>query len=149
MDWPDAPKVAERLRSMVPPHILDPGPLPPQVAAMIQKMQNAYQELQKAVDTDAVKAASNERIKKAEMEAKIRIAAMENLVRLMQTEAKINADRAIQLTQAEIDRAQAMLEALATPPVEEAAPPVPPPGIAPPGPEAAPPAPADVAPTMQ
>lgn len=130
MDFPDAPKVAERLRSLVPPHVLNPGPMPPQVAAMLNQLQKAYQELQKQVETDAVKASSNERMKKAELEVRLRTNAIDNFVRLIQTEAQINADSAVQMAQAEIDRAQAMLETLlggvqppSAPPAPVAAPP--------------------------
>lgn len=137
LDFPNAPQVAERLRSMVPAEVLNPGDMPPQVAAMLQKLKAAYQQLQQQVENDAVKAASDERIKRAELEVKQRIAVLDNLVKLMVAESKINADRGTQLIQAEIDRAQAFIEALGEPIQEPEVPAVPalPPGPPqPPGP---------------
>lgn len=50
MDWPGAEEVAERLKLMLPPQLQnDKSPIPPQVAAQMQQMQQMLQQMQQAM----------------------------------------------------------------------------------------------------
>lgn len=55
LDWPDADKVAERLQAMLPPQAKgDAGGLPPEIAGIVQQVQQAMEKLTK--ENEALKA---------------------------------------------------------------------------------------------
>ena len=67
-DWPEAEKIAERLRMTLPPHLRGEGP-PPEVIQMQQQMQQMNGQIQQlAQENQALKA--NAQGKQAELQAK-------------------------------------------------------------------------------
>lgn len=105
MDWPGAHEISARLKKMLPPQLQDqpPGggpPLPPQAQAMMSQaqqhiamltQQNA--QLQQEAQGRLIEASSKERMAAADRESRERIAALNAQVMLLQTEAKLRADK--------------------------------------------------------
>ena len=69
MDWPDADKLAERLKKMLPPEMRDPSDLPPEQQQQLQQqMQQAEQQQQ--MQQQAQQQAAQIGMRKAAAEAK-------------------------------------------------------------------------------
>jgi hypothetical protein len=94
-DWPEGEKVAQRLKTMLPPQIqqmeAEEGPeVPPELMAQMQQMQQQNQQLQQALQQAAQEAQSNEQKLMAEVE-KARISA-EASVQVAQINAESKSD---------------------------------------------------------
>lgn len=86
-DWPEGEKVAQRLKTMLPPQIqqmeAEEGPeVPPELMAQMQQMQQQNQQLQQALQAASAEAQSNEQKLMAEIE-----------------KARIQSDTSIQVAQ--------------------------------------------------
>jgi hypothetical protein len=94
-DWPEGEKVAQRLKTMLPPQIqqmeAEEGPeVPPELMAQMQQMQQQNQQMQQALQQAAQEAQSNEQKLMAEVE-KARISA-EASVQVAQINAESMSD---------------------------------------------------------
>lgn len=78
LDWPGADEIAERLKKMAPPGVIEnkegPAPLPPEVqqqmqqqGQMIEQLTQELHQAHDAIDKDRMKIESNERIAFAQM----------------------------------------------------------------------------------
>lgn len=81
-DWPDADKIAERLRMTLPPHLRGEGP-PPEVLQMQQQIQQMGQQMQRLAQENAALKADTQgkqmelRVKAQESQADAQISAAE------------------------------------------------------------------------
>lgn len=81
-DWPDADKIAERLRMTLPPHLRGEGP-PPEVLQMQQQIQQMDQQMQQMAQENAALKADTQgkqmelRVKAQESQAAAQISAAE------------------------------------------------------------------------
>jgi hypothetical protein len=94
-DWPEGEKVAQRLKTMLPPQIqqmeAEEGPeVPPELMAQMQQLQQQNQQMQQALQQAAQEAQSNEQKLMAEVE-KARISA-EASVQVAQINAESKSD---------------------------------------------------------
>lgn len=86
MDWPGAQVVADRIRKTLPPGLVDDAgkePIPPQVQAQMQQMNQAIQALtqqlaaaQKVIETDQIKSQSRERVEYEKLKANLALEVM-------------------------------------------------------------------------
>lgn len=105
MDWPGAQEISERLKKLIPPHILDDGnqQLPPEAQAqmaqmqqMIQMLQGQLQQATLKLETKAMELESKERVEFAKMDVDLKkemmkVPSEQSLAALMQEMAEINA----------------------------------------------------------
>lgn len=111
MEWPGAQEIAERLKKTLPPGVIDDKnkkPLPPEVQAQMQQMDQMIQaltkqlnEAQDKLDTKAIELESKERIEMAKIQANIEIEM-----------AKMGSKEAVVLLQSEIQEIQNRLSQL-------------------------------------
>jgi len=123
MDFSVAKQMSERAKKMLPPELRDDDEegganIPPQVASQMAQMQQAlqelmqaYQEVTKKLERDQVKVDSNEKIKNAELAFKNRemllehqVAMEEERTKRLVAEAKIDAEKAIAILKADVER---------------------------------------------
>lgn len=105
MDWPGAQEISERLKKLIPPHILGDGnqQLPPEAQAqmaqmqqMIQMLQGQLQQATLKLETKAMELESKERVEFAKMDVDLKkemmkVPSEQSLAALMQEMAEINA----------------------------------------------------------
>jgi hypothetical protein len=107
MDWPGASEIAERLRKMLPPNLLEDDkkkqPIPPQIQAQLQQQGQMLEQLteqlnqaQDQIQHKRVELESRERIEMAKLETQTRIEL-----------AKLDAKDSIVLLQAQIQELDA------------------------------------------
>ncbi len=107
MDWPGAQEVAARLRTLVPPQVLQgengQPAIPPEVMQQVQAMQTRLQELEQERAAKVLDIQSRERIEQMNLAARERMTTESNRITLLQAAAKIQGDRALAQLKAEAD----------------------------------------------
>lgn len=90
-DWPGSQEIAERLRKLIPPHILgdEGGEIPPQAQAQIAQMTQMIQMLQSQLQAATFELETKNAQKHAELASKERIALMDNETELQKEAMKI------------------------------------------------------------
>jgi Phage P22-like portal protein len=96
-DWPMAKEISERLKKLLPPALQDQqnNAIPPQAQAQLAQAQQMIQQLSGALQ----QAQQEKQAKLLEIQSKERIAALQVRAELAQTEAKLNADKALLMIQ--------------------------------------------------
>lgn len=119
MDWPGAPKLASRLKKMLPPQLQDEqqGPSVEQLQQQLQmvgqqaeQMGQVIQQQKQALDADEVTAQSRERIAAADRESKERIAAIQAQTQLLITQEKLANEQRLALFDSELQRLGRMVD---------------------------------------
>jgi hypothetical protein len=124
-DWPDADKVARRLKAMLPPEIKavedEETELPPEAMQQIQMLQQQIEQLSQALENAAAEAESKE-IEREKAEADMLIRGYEAVTNRMKAVPPITPE------QVQAIAMQTVQQALTVPPVEqqEPMPPMPP-----------------------
>lgn len=117
-DWPDAEKIARRLKAMLPPEVKaleeegDDGPdIPPEVMQQMQQMQQQIAQLSQALENAASEAESKQ-IDKEKIEADMLIRGYEAVTNRMKVVPPITPEQVAAIAQ------QTVMQALQTPPVD-------------------------------
>jgi hypothetical protein len=100
MDWPQADKVAERLKRIMPPALQDKedSEIPPQAQAQMAALQQQNQQLTEALNASTAAAETES----AKLDSQERIAAMNNDVKLLIAQMQAQQAQGIEMLRADI-----------------------------------------------
>ncbi len=116
MDWPGAKEIADRLKKLLPPQLLDNadgGNQAPQTQmAKLQAQLQAMMQQHGALVAELNQAVELIKSKRLDLESKERIAAMQAQVQLLTVEAKLRGEGALAALQAQLGAISGRLEQL-------------------------------------
>lgn len=113
MDWPGAKEIADRLKKMLPPQLLDGADQDPQTQmAKLQAQLRAMMQQHGVLIAELNQATELIKSKRLDLESKERIAAMQSQVQLLTVEAKIRGEGALAALQAQLSSIQNRMERL-------------------------------------
>lgn len=113
MDWPGAKEIADRLKKMLPPQLLDDSDHDPQTKmAKLQAQLQAMMQQHSALVAELTQASELIKSKRLDLESKERIAAMQSQVQLLTVEAKIRGEGALAALQEQLGAISGRLEKL-------------------------------------
>lgn len=113
MDWPGAKDIADRLKKMLPPQLLDnPDQDPKTQMLRLQSQLQAMMQQHAVLVTQLNQATELIKSKRLDLESKERIAAMQSQVQLLTAEAKIRGEGALAALQAHLNAISNRLEKL-------------------------------------
>lgn len=113
MDWPGAKEIADRLKKMLPPQLLDDSDHDPQTQmAKLQSQLRTMMQQHGVLIAELNQATQLIKSKRLDLESKERIAAMQSQVQLLTVEAKIRGEGALAALQAQLSSIQDRMERL-------------------------------------